>query len=125
METNEHDWRTKHHAYISEDTELNNPKRYAWSKPPGDDQRIITRGIARKDARVDLISFKTEIKMDGGETLDVTIKESEPTAIFLNESRLAWERRQKLLSTEKETIKVLPGMTSRGRPSVNPNMKNF
>ena len=192
METNKHDWRTRDHAYVSEDTELNNPERYTWSEPPGDDQLIFTRGIARKGAKVDVTTCKTEIKMEEDETLEVTIKEPEPTAIFLNESRLAWERRQHLLSEDQETIKksgrfssdtnefdflqagqasvimaitsmecyvnhklrqlrergkkantrrkakscmnknlvgkinqVLPDMTSRRRPSTNPNIKDF
>ena len=105
MGANKHDWRTKHHAYMKEDTELNNPERYAWSEPPGIDQRIITRGIARKEAKMDKMLCRTEIQTDGDETLEVTIKEPEPTAIFLNESQLAWERRQRLLSEDQEIIK--------------------
>ena len=105
METNKHDWRTKYHAYMKEDTELNNPEGYAWSEPPGDGQHIFTRGIARKGAKVDKMLCRTEIQTDGDETLEVTIKEPESTAIFLNESRLAWKRRQGLLSEDQETIK--------------------
>lgn len=187
MGTDEHDWRTKLQRYVEKDTALNNPETYAWSEPSGDDQSIITRGIVRRGTKMNVLSCETEIKIDGNETLSVTIKEPEPTAIFLNESRLAWERRESLLFKEKETIretggfstdtkefdflqasqtavvmavtgtecyanhklrqlremrqsgkkgkkvkglaamidKVLPGMTGRGRPSVNPNMKNF
>ena len=186
MEKNEHDWRTKLQCYLSEDTELSDPEGHPWIEPPRSDQRIITRGIVRRGTRVNVLSCETEIKIDGNETLSVTIKEPEPTAIFLNESRLAWERRESLLFKEKETIretegfsadvkefdflqasqtavimavtgmecyanhklrqlreirrsgkkgkkkglvemidKVLPGMTGRGRPSVNPDMKDF
>ena len=105
MGTNEHDWRTKDHAYIKEDTELSNPERYEWSEPPGDDQHIITRGIAREGAKMDVMNCEAEIKMDGGEVLEVLIKEPEPTAIFLNESRSAWEKRQSLLAGEREIIR--------------------
>ena len=54
---------------------------------------------------MDKILCRTEIQTDEDETLELTIKEPEPTAIFLNESRLAWERRQRLLSEDQETIK--------------------
>lgn len=186
MGKNEHDWRTKSHVYVAEDTELRNPESYAWSDPSGDDQRIITRGIVREGAKKNVLTCKTEIQTIRNETLKVTIKKPDPTAIFLNESRLAWEKRQSLLSKEKETIrktesfstdtqefdflqtsqttvvmavtgiecyvnhklhelrkarrsgkkaigkkglidkldKILPGMTSRGRPSITPCMKN-
>lgn len=51
-----------------------------------------------------MINCETEIQTNKGETLKVNIKESEPTTIFLNESRLAWERRQSLVCEEKEII---------------------
>ena len=54
---------------------------------------------------MDKMLCRTEIQTDGDEALEVTIKEPEPTAIFLNESRLAWERRQRLLSENQEIIK--------------------
>ena len=105
MGENEHDWRTKDHGYMPEDTELGNPQNYEWSKPPRADQRIITRGIAREGAKMDVINCKAAIKIGGGKTLEVLIKEPEPTAIFLNESRLAWERRESLLAKEREIIR--------------------
>ena len=112
MGTNEHDWRTKDYLYVSEDAELSNPDSYEWSEPPGDDQHIITRGIARKGARVNVMAGKAEIKMGREETLEVLIKEPEPTAIFLNESRSAWERRQNLLAEEREIIRETHGFST-------------
>ena len=105
MGIKEHDWRTKDQVYVPEDTQLGDPERYEWGEPPGVDQRIITRGIARKGARLEVVSCQTEIEMDGGERLQVSIKEVEPTAIFLNESRLAWQRRQRILSDEEGIIR--------------------
>ena len=92
-----HDWRTKHRVYISSDTPLPNSENYEWSKPTGEDQHIITRGVARKGA--ELIVLNTlAVLADGDKTLELTIKEPDPTAIFLNESRLAWEKSRYILS---------------------------
>ena len=105
MEIKEHDWRTKDQRYVQADTQLADPERYEWSEPLGADQRIITRGIARKGAKLEVLNCQTEIETDGGERLQVSIKEAEPTAIFLNESRLAWQRRQGILSDEEGIIR--------------------
>ena len=97
-----HDWRTKNQVYVPSDTPLPNPENYEWSKPPREDQRIITRGVARKGAELEVLNTRLEIVVDGNKTLELVIKEPEPTAIFLNESRLAWEKRQDILSEVEE-----------------------
>lgn len=54
---------------------------------------------------MDVMNARLEIVVGGDKTLEFTLKEPNPTAIFLNESRLAWERRQCLLS-EKEKCTI-------------------
>ena len=105
MSAHKHDWRTQDFTYVQEDTALSNPDRYEWSEPTRDDQSIITRGIARQGARVDIMVSKAVIKLGAGELLDIMIKEPNPTAIFLNESRSAWERRRNLLAEESASIR--------------------
>lgn len=65
MGKNEHDWRTKSHVYVAEDTELRNPESYAWSDPSGDDQRIITRGIAREGSKMNDLTLKRKYRRSG------------------------------------------------------------
>ena len=66
-----HDWRTKNQVYVSSDTPLPNPGNCGWSKPPREDQRIITRGVARKGAELEVLNTRLEIVVDGDKTLEL------------------------------------------------------